>query len=67
MLAMPCPQFFRMAERMPHYPGAMRDYVENEAHRRREHIGTANVIPLTAETARSLPGLEGMIDYGTAS
>lgn len=52
MLALPAPQFFRMAERMPHYKGVMRNFVEQEAHRRREHIGTAEVIALTPEMAR---------------
>lgn len=62
MLALPAPQFFRMAVRMPHYQGALRDYVEGEATRRRDHIGTAEVIPLTADLARGglteLPGVE---------
>ena len=65
MWRMPSPQFFRMAERMPHYQGAMRDFVENEAHRRREHIGTAHVIPLTPETARALP--PGLVEFSKGS
>jgi hypothetical protein len=61
MLALPAPQFFRMAERMPAYQGMMRSVVEREAHRRQEHIGTAEVVPLTPEMARSdLTGIPGM-------
>jgi hypothetical protein len=62
MLAMPAPKFFRMAERLPAYQGMMRNVVEQEANRRRDHVGTAEVIPLTADMARGglvdIPGVE---------
>ncbi len=67
MLAMPAPKFFRMAERLPAYRGMVRNVVEQEAHRRREKFGTAEVIPLTPEMARGMPGLEGMIEHSTAT
>lgn len=65
MWAMPSPKFFRLAERMPHYPGALRDYVEQEAHRRQQHIGTAHVVPLTPEVAQTLP--PGLVEFSKGS
>jgi hypothetical protein len=59
-----CAQFFRMAERLPAYQGVMATIVEQEVHRRREHFGTAEVIPLTADMTRN-PDLAGMIEYST--
>jgi hypothetical protein len=67
MLAMPAPRFFRMAERLPAYRGMMRTVVENEAHRRRERFGTAEVTPLTPDMARGTPGLEGLFDHSSVS
>jgi hypothetical protein len=64
MLALPACQFVRLAQRLPHYQGAMRATVESEARRRQDTYGTATVVPLAAGAMPS--ELEGMIDYSAA-